>query len=320
MFTVNNPDKKALKAVKKLRFNEDVQYCVFQGEKGQNGTPHLQGFIQFKKKKRRSAVQSLLGGKAHLELRRGTVEQAMAYPKKEDTYSKEVHERVEWGEPNLRDKQGKRTDLDRLAEDIKGGATVDQIMTSYPKHYVLHRTNIRGTINDYAQKQERSGHKLIILFGDAGSGKSYTGRRLVQEAAGEGVWEQVAADLSDYGQKNTPRHVLIEEFKGNIKLSDFKQLFDPGSTRPPLHQRYANVNYLAELTIITSNYHPATWYDLTPTDACAFYRRITECWEFRGVYDAEDPTALTITKHPCTFKNTTFENIPEWFSSQLKLK
>jgi len=320
-FTINNPEKKSIKALKQLRINPDVQYLVFQGEKGANGTPHIQGFLQLKKKKRMRIVKEMLGGNAHLEFRRGTVKQAMDYPKKDKSYCPEVHERVEHGEANMRDKQGKRSDLDDIAQKIMDGADADTIMTEHPKHYILHRSNIRSTIADVQSKVERKGHKLIILYGDAGTGKSYTARQLLDKAAGgEGLHTEVANDLSDYGQKNCPRYTLMEEFKGNIPLSCFKSIFDSGSTHPPLHQRYINVTYLSEFTIITSNYHPACWYDMSDTDLCAMYRRIDECWHFEGVYDDDDANALTITKHIVNQKNTKFSDLPEWFVSGRKAK
>jgi len=59
----------------------DARYVVYQEEVGENGTPHLQGFIQFMSARTLGQVTAALPG-AHVEPRRGTLEQAIDYSKK----------------------------------------------------------------------------------------------------------------------------------------------------------------------------------------------------------------------------------------------
>lgn len=66
MFTLNNPtDPVPFDVIK-------MGYLVYQKEVGENGTPHFQGYCEFKTKKRLAAVKELLGQRCHIDPRRGT--------------------------------------------------------------------------------------------------------------------------------------------------------------------------------------------------------------------------------------------------------
>ena len=87
-FTINNPTTS-------VDFKEDsMVYLVVGREIGENGTPHLQGFVQLRVKKRLSQVKDLIGQNPHLEIMRGTSEEAAEYCKKDGDYD-------EYGERSL---------------------------------------------------------------------------------------------------------------------------------------------------------------------------------------------------------------------------
>lgn len=317
VFTFNNPGKLDVKRMKKL-LEDEATYAVFQGEVGKNGTPHLQGFFQLPKPGKMFKTLMNLFKKArltgiHLEVRRGTVKQADEYPKKDETYAPQVAERWSFGEINYRDQQGKRSDIAEVHKAIKEGADKFQIQDKFPSAYMRMRANIIGTIREQKERIQRTGHKLIILFGSAGAGKSHMAKELVAGALGEGEdYGSISPDFSDYMQYGAPRVVVAEEFKGNVPLNIFKRIFDRKDLRPPIHQRYENQRYVAELTILTSNYHPRAWYDLTtkPEEAFAIYRRIDECYHFKGVYGSEDNPPV-ITKLDCGKPY-----LPAWWSDE----
>jgi hypothetical protein len=81
-FTLNNwtePERDRILAT------EGVQYLVFGEETGESGTPHLQGYIHFRDNITFKHVQKRLGvgQRVHLERRKGSVEQAIRYCKKD---------------------------------------------------------------------------------------------------------------------------------------------------------------------------------------------------------------------------------------------
>lgn len=104
-FTLNNPTEDEQRRIRELFSpGTGVQYLVVGQERGDSGTPHLQGFVSFGTRRRLQQVRAALGNRIHAEAARGTPQQASEYCKKEGDFA-------EWG--TLPPGQGKRTDLDR---------------------------------------------------------------------------------------------------------------------------------------------------------------------------------------------------------------
>ena len=80
-FTINNyteEDRDGLRSLKCV-------YIVYGYERGDNGTPHSQGYVHFQDNKTLSAVSKIMP-RAHLEPRKGSVDQAVEYCKKEGDF------------------------------------------------------------------------------------------------------------------------------------------------------------------------------------------------------------------------------------------
>eukprot|EP01082_Thalassiosira_pseudonana_P003648 g3616.t1 g3616 contig12:2426824-2427780(-) len=112
-FNLNNytPAQEDVLATLFERHPQKVVYILYGHETGDSGTPHLQGLLILKSRMRFNQVKDLLGFSLHLEVMKGTVQQASDYCKKDGDW-------VEFGEcPAVT--QGKRTDLDECVEWIK---------------------------------------------------------------------------------------------------------------------------------------------------------------------------------------------------------
>lgn len=71
---------------KEFKFTDKMQYLLYGYEKcPTTGRNHLQGYVCFKKKQKLSALKKL-DATAHFEVRRGTIQQAIDYCKKEGRY------------------------------------------------------------------------------------------------------------------------------------------------------------------------------------------------------------------------------------------
>lgn len=104
VFTWNNPADNYRDKMESLVDSNDAQYLVYQMEEGEEGTPHLQGYIEWTGRKTLTACKKLLP-KAHWEPRKGTQEQAIEYCTKEDT---RVDGPWELGEKKKQSKVNKR--------------------------------------------------------------------------------------------------------------------------------------------------------------------------------------------------------------------
>lgn len=81
-FTLNNYTAEDVASLDALGTSDEVSYVVYGKEVGANGTPHLQGYIIFARKKRMREASRYFIANPHLEAKRGTPEQAAQYCKK----------------------------------------------------------------------------------------------------------------------------------------------------------------------------------------------------------------------------------------------
>lgn len=109
-FTINNWTAAELQAL--LDTADSFDYLCVGRERGDSGTPHLQGYFILKTKLRLNNVKVLPGlNRAHLEISRGTPLEASNYCKKDNDFE-------EFG--TLPSSQGKRTDFEALRDWLTG--------------------------------------------------------------------------------------------------------------------------------------------------------------------------------------------------------
>lgn len=197
-FTLNNPtlDERTL-LNERLANNEEVEYAVVGREIGEErGTPHLQGFVVFQTNKRFNAAKRYLGERSHIELARGTNQQASDYCKKDNDFE-------EWGSlPAPR--QGKRTDFESFRDWIKSQEvtpTEADVADAFPSIYGRYKTNAMSMVRLLGPKprlveQPLRGWQLqlrdrllgepddrritFVVDEEGGKGKSYFCRYMIQ--------------------------------------------------------------------------------------------------------------------------------------------
>jgi len=111
VFTHNNYTAEDLVTFSNHFARGGVKYLVYGREVGENGTPHLQGFICFSHRKSLRQVKTFLTGNPHLEIARNPVA-SVEYCKKDGEFE-------EYGEFVAND--GKRSELDRFKDTVKEG-------------------------------------------------------------------------------------------------------------------------------------------------------------------------------------------------------
>lgn len=260
VFTLNNPNVDRLDEWGKSIFNRyKPRFLVYQLERGSNGTPHLQGYIEFKTALRLPSVKKILP-RAHLEQRRGTPQQARDYCCKADT---RVDGPWEFGEISIQC-QGKRTDLVQVAEAINGGASVREISSSHAGSFIKYHRGIREaiTIRDAGRAARMADKKVILLYGASHIGKT----TWVRTHFGDSLYVKSGAHKWFDGYIDQ-KVVLIDDFAGGksgFTCSTMLNIFDRWDCQVEIKGGMVTLRH--DVMLVTTNIHPREWYDYLSRD------------------------------------------------------
>ena len=301
-YTLNNwtmDDVHRLRAVHLNRSCVDV-YHIFQPEVGDSATPHLQGFIYFKNRKRFSTVKRLISDRAHLEPMRGTPQQASDYCRKPESRDPNVDFGVhEVGSVPIHE-PGKRNDLLEISLRLDEGGHLWDIAQKDQdlRPSVLRNYRSLSTYETHVTSQRAVPTQLEIHEGDPGTFKSFTANlwpdAYFLEHGNSGAW-------FDGYEPNRHETVVADEFGGHfMPYTTLKRLAD----RYPMsvETKGGRVAFRAKRIIITSNIKPADWYKnaLFPE----LERRITRWFQytkFDVAVGSLPAGTVTVTCHKGTF-------------------
>lgn len=186
VWTLNNYTTEERAFIDNLVEHDDVAYVSYGLEIGESETPHLQGHLELKKRYRLSQLKTLMGNRVHLEMRKGTFEQAQAYVEKEGDFY--THgERVSRG-------QGARTDLDQLAQDIRNGVDRRALAETYGREFIRYGRGIDNYFRMFTHRSFEqffgpfrwshnfSWDRSVIMWGEAGIGKTEYAKYILPNA------------------------------------------------------------------------------------------------------------------------------------------
>jgi len=258
-FTLNNPTPAELVHTLWEQWPH-LRGGVCQLERGDNGTPHYQGYVQFARPTRLAALKGLLA-RAHWESARGDSAANLIYCTKEEG-------RLDgpWRIGEIVD-QGDRTDWARLKDDLDAGASELELSEKHFKLWVTHRNGIDAYRRLHTPKRDFR-TDLIVLSGPPDTGKSSTARLLAGEDA---YWFNCDKWWDDYTGN---RVVVFDEFGGGAV--PFRLLLTLADRYPvKVEVKGAMREFTSHCIIITSNKTPQDWYDPQKCVLPALYRRIT---------------------------------------------
>lgn len=286
--TINNPTPEDREKMKIITTYPEVKYLVYQHEVGENGTPHIQFYIQFGKGQQRLSWFKKRLPRAHVQVQRGTSEQARDYCMKTDT---RVEGPYEYGTFTT---QGKRTDLEGVYDDIKRGAPMHEIVDNNFSTYVKYHKGIQSAKFILDKKKHnvwRNVHTTLIC-GSAGSGKT---RSVYEKHGYDNVYKLDNSDSQLWFDGYDPsQHVLlIDDYYGWIKYGQMLNILDGHPFRCNVKGGHVYANW--DTVYITSNKSPKTWYKqgLTP----ALERRIHETIKMGPCDDDEEFTDEEVNKY-----------------------
>lgn len=206
VFTTNNPvDEDA------PQLEDDFRYIVWQAERGEEGTMHLQGFFLLKKRKTLTALKKVSWlTHSHLELARGSDAECINYCKKEET---RIDGPWELGEVP----EEKKKKLAECAKLIREGTKVQQLKEEFDTVRILHTKNLmlfQGQIRAAKVPRWRD-VRTLVLWGETGLGKT---RFAYENYALEEIYKLTEPEGKLWwdGYDGQPV-LLIDDFSGWIK-------------------------------------------------------------------------------------------------------
>lgn len=147
IFVINNPQEHGVTAADLVdRLTGNVKYAVWQLEVGANGTPHFQGYVEFKNPRAVAGIKTLFGcDSMHLEKRNGTATQARNYAMKEETRA-EGDDVGPWEVGTFEEPEpGKRNDLHEFRDRVLSGASELDLLDEFP-HVLARHPHFAATI------------------------------------------------------------------------------------------------------------------------------------------------------------------------------
>lgn len=279
-FTLNNYNEEEFAILEEAtddEVNGVVKYIIFQEEIGEEGTPHLQGYMETKSISLRNLKNKLGLARLHLERRRGRQIDAIEYARKEETRAPGGRQ-VEKG--TMARARG-RQPMGSIAGSVMEGKRNREIAQEDPDGYMRHYRGIQA-LRHALQRHRRQAPEVLIFYGTTGAGKSCEAARMFPSAY-HAPWP-VGGRWWWPGYENEET-VILDEFRHQIKLDVMLRLLD----RHPLwvECKGDNMKMTSSRLVITTNIAPHKWYPGVEENMsiAALRRRIEEfatIWKFRG--------------------------------------
>lgn len=276
VFTLNNYDQDdvdRLDATGTELVPDTIVYLVFARETGEEGTPHLQGFVSFKRRRTHRFVCELLTGTPgtggiFVERAEGSPEQAAEYCKKADTAAEDIfeHGRCPGG-------RGARTDLARAYGAIRDGASFRELCELQPAVGIRYGSGIMRLIN--LQSRVKPSMEIHVFWGSTGVGKT---RRVYDFVDAEKIWSCPGKTGGRVWFDGYDGHevALFDDFDGSwFPVTYFLKLIDRYPLRCEVKGGY--MHWIPKHLFITSNIEPKLWYSgATETHQAAVMRKLNE--------------------------------------------
>ncbi len=244
IFVINNPDGQIFETIKTVG-----KGVAMQIEKGREGTIHIQGYVEFGVNTTFAQARLALGGRAHVEKRRGTREGAIEYSLKDDTRYGESYCNLS------RVAQGKRTDILALKASIDEGMSMVDL---WDNHFSSCLHYGRGVADYRLLKRSPSFRQVTVsvYLGETGLGKTRKAWEEYPELfdllppTRDSVW------FDGYVGQNV---LLIDEFYGNMPWGLLLRILDGHPVKLGTKHGVTTAGWTR--VIITTNTHPNLWYN-----------------------------------------------------------
>ncbi len=258
IITINNPTVENFDSIRTI-LTRGARYVRCQVESGEGtSTPHIQLYLQTADRVGIAAVKTMLRcNHAHVEVRRGTHQQADDYCSKVETrlmgpLPNDWFREAVFGEPTLG--PGQRNDLLDLKRSIDNGSTEVEL---FDEHFGT-MLRYHKSVSHYKRAKltkRRSMTQMTILFGPTGTGKSFRANSLYPDAFHLRRPNNGPLWWDGYTGQET---VIIDEFEGWISINMFKLMIDAYPLQVAV--KGAHIEFCALRVIFISNKDPREWW------------------------------------------------------------
>ncbi len=200
---------------------------------------HIQGWIQFDKKKRMTGVKKVCRSKKiHIESCRGSEQENNKYCQKDNKYAT-------LGEFTT---QGQRTDLEQLKKIIDEGGTLETIANENFHAFIKYNRGFQEykKIIDKKLRADFRKVKVIHIHGKTGTGKTK------KAMSYENVYKIQGDDMKWWDGYDGEKTIVIDEYDNQINCTKLLGILDGYRLRLEIKGSYTYANW--DTVIITSNY------------------------------------------------------------------
>lgn len=276
VFTINNPSDEHIFALRSVIDGGRAKFIQFQGERGEGGTPHLQGVVVFNDAVELRHAKLRLGTPvAHLEPMRGTFQQAIDYSSKEETRALDVCEPYEGGlrPANRVATRGARTDWDAIRQACEEGKDLATIAADFPQQAIVYSRGI-STLSSAYYGPRRAKTQILWYYGSTGTGKS---RKAFEDYPDAYVKMGDCKWWDGYSQQSC---VVIDDYRPSLcPFNELLRLLDRYPHR--VECKGSSIHFNSPTLIITTPKSPReTWASRTEEDIAQLIRRIDEIRNF----------------------------------------
>lgn len=197
-FTINNYTEDEFDQLGRLECGALITYLICGKERGDTGTPHLQGYIELATRQRIRGVKLIPGmSRAHVEPRKGTAAEASTYCTKDGDYF-EIGD-ISKSPPNG---GGAGADLAAIVQAAIEGRSMRDLWAEFPVGMVRHHRGIRELIantrenrfvvshgaDDFKERGEGEPRMLHdnsvshVIIGPSGTGKTSYAKAMYPKA------------------------------------------------------------------------------------------------------------------------------------------
>ena len=258
-FTINNYTTEELESLGKLK----CKYMIYGKEVGENGTPHLQGFIIWKDAKSFTATKKSLGERAHIEVCAGTPYENFKYCSKSGIYT----ESGDRPQPS-----GKRNDLENIKNQVENNVKIKSMLRDNTIRNFQQLKYAEG-LKKYYEKQRTEETIVWWFYGSTGTGKTHNAFQRMLDMGYEHDDIYMSMDTAEWweGYDQHPVVIIDDMRKDFIKFHTLLKLLDKYPYR--VQTKGSSRQFVAKYVIITSPFRPEELYS-TREDIKQLTRRI----------------------------------------------